>query len=175
MDIFLVALNQYISNRIQIRNDLAHELEVDPKIIKVLINALFCGARIGNNPDFAISQLLNHDQARIEYLKQNEFIQQLRSDIKICWNYIAPSMYRTRVIDKNSRERLLPISSKQKWARYFDLERTILNSVVDYMKKNNYRYFLEHDGWSSSREIILNELELWVFNSTGYRVLFENE
>ena len=109
MDLYLFALNNYLKNRVQIRKDLAQQLEVDVKIVKILINALFCGARIGNNSDFAISQLLNNDPSRIEYLKQNEFICQLRDDIKTCWTYITPSLSRRAIIDKNSRERLLQV------------------------------------------------------------------
>jgi len=175
MDLYLSALNVYLTHKTQIRQQLAEEMEVDVKTIKIIINALFCGARIGLNPDFAISQLLNNDAARIEYLKQNNFINELRGDIKTCWDYITPTMYRTSIIDKNNKSRLLPINSKQKWARYFDLERTILNSVVNYLTSHQYHYFLEHDGWACDHLILVNDLSDYVFEQTGYRVVFEQE
>lgn len=175
MDLYLFALRRYLSDRNQVRTELAKAIEVDMKTVKVLINALFCGARLGNNPEFALSQLLGNDSAKIAYLKENEFITQLRDDIKTCWTYIEPSMSRTSIVDKNSRTRMLPVSSKQKWARYFDLERTILNHVIDYMKQRDYSYFLEHDGWACSNKLDVNDLSDYVYNSSGYRVIFESE
>jgi hypothetical protein len=175
MDMYLSALCHYITNRTQVRNDLAQALEIDIKTAKVLINALFCGARIGNNPDFALSQLLSNDSARIEYLKQDSWIAELRSDIKTCWEYIAPSMTRRSILDKNNRPRMLPISSREKWTRYFQLERLVLNAVIDYMKPRSMSYFLEHDGWACDKEIDLFELSNYVFESTGYQIQFERE
>jgi hypothetical protein len=175
MDLWLFALRKYITNRTEVRNELAQALEVDSKTAKVLINALFCGARIGNNPDFALSQLLRNDPAKIEYLKQDKFISELREDIKTCWEYITPSMSRRAIVDKNNRTRMLPISSREKWTRYFELERQVLNQVVDYMRSNSMSYFLEHDGWASDSEIDLNELSDYVFENSGFRVIFERE
>ena len=175
MDLYLFALRRYLQDRDQVRRELSQATEVDIKTIKVLVNALFCGARLGNNPEFALSQLLNNDPARIAYLKQNKFITQLRDDIRTCWSYIEPSMSRPSIVDKNNRTRRLPVSSKQKWARYFDLERIILNAVRDYMHERNYTYFLEHDGWACSHELDTCDLSDHVHDATGYRVKFESE
>lgn len=175
MDLYLFALRRYLEDRSLIRQDLAQELEVDLKTAKILINALFCGARIGLNPDFALSILLGNDPAKITYLKENQYINELRDDIRICWQYITPSMTRRSITDKNGKTRMLPISSREKWMRYFELERVVLNSVVDYMKSNEMTYFLEHDGWACDCEIDLSELERYVSERTGYCVRFESE
>jgi hypothetical protein len=175
MDLYLFALRQYLADRSQIRQDLAQALEVDIKTAKVVINALFCGARIGLNPDFALSILLGNDPAKITYLKENQYINELREDIRICWQHITPSMSRRSITDKNGRTRMLPISSREKWMRYFELERVVLNSIVDYMKSNEMTYFLEHDGWACDSEIDLSELEGYVYERTGYCVRFEKE
>lgn len=175
MDLYLFALRRYLSDRTSVRNELATSLEVDVKTAKVVINALFCGARLGLNSDFALSRLLANDPAKIEFLKQDKYITELREDIRTCWQYITPSMARRSITDKNNRTRMLPISSREKWMRYFELERSVLNSVIDYMRSRGMRYFLEHDGWACDSEIDLNELEGYVFNRTGYRVQFERE
>ena len=175
MDLYLFALRRYLDNRTSIRQELAQKADIDVRQAKILINALFCGARLGNNPDFALSQLLGNDSARIEYLKQDPYITELRDDIKICWTYIQPSMARRSIQDKNNRTRMLPISSREKWMRYFELERIVLNSVIDYMRDRSMKYFLEHDGWACNQLIDISELSEYVFDSTGYRVQFECE
>lgn len=173
MDLYLFALRRYLKDKTQVREELAAALEVDIKTAKTVINALFCGAKIGYGPEFALSQLLEHDKAKILYLKNDAYIQQLRNDIKICWQYITPSMARRSKRDKNGCDRMLPISSKEKWMRYFDLERRCLDQVIKYLASTNNKCFLEHDGWTCEKPVNLSDLQDYVYQMTGLDVKFE--
>lgn len=173
MDLYLFALRKYLKDKNMIRNQLAKELEVDKKTIKIIINALFCGARIGNSSDFAVSQLLGYDIAKIQFLKENQFINELRNDIKTCWQYIEPTMTKRYTIGIKPRK--IAISSKQKWQVYFQLERKILNEVKMYLELTNNRYFLEHDGWSTEHQINEHDLNRYIKEKTGFDVRFKME
>ena len=175
MDLYLFALCRYLNDRHSVRNELANNLQVDIKTAKVIINSLFSGARIGHGDDYAISRLLNNDLSKIEYLKQDQYINELKDNIKTCWDYIKPTMTRIGITDKNNKHRLLPISSKQKWIRYFDLERQVMNQVIKYLNLTNNNYFLEHDGWSCTDIIDTNELSNFVFANTNFRTEFEQK
>jgi hypothetical protein len=168
MDLYLFALRKYLIDRNQIRNVLATETEITYEQAKVIVNALLMGAQLGNNQDSDIYQILNGDKARIEFLKQHPYIKELREDIKTCWDYIKPTLSRKQITTKSGKQRMLPISSKQKAIVYFDLERKVLNSIKDYMDKTNNQYFLEHDGFVCKEEINKEELYKWVHNSTGF-------
>lgn len=171
MDLWLPTLNNYLDNKVQIRLELAAQAEVDTRSIKILINALFCGARLGRNEQFALSQLLHNDPAKIEFLKQHEFIQSLREEIRECWAAITPTMPPRF----NAAGRKLAPNSKRKWGVYFELERTILNSARDYMDSLSNRYFLEHDGWSCQNEILAADLIGHVHNQTGFWIKLEHK
>jgi hypothetical protein len=176
MDEYPFALSKYLKDRDVIRKELAQLADVPVEIIKVLINAMFCGARLGNNRDFALSELLKHDQARILVLQQNEFIQQLKADIKMCWNAIAPTMSRVSVVSaKTNKERLKPITSKQKWIRYFNLERCVLDAVSSYLKQTDNKCFLIHDGWVTQNKINKAELIKYVSETTGYKIKIDKQ
>jgi hypothetical protein len=170
MDLYLFALNKYLADRTHIRQQLAHKLELDTCAVKEIINALFAGARISCHTDSDIYHILNGDLARIEFLKQDEFITELRNDIDICWEYITPTLSRRRNAKTN---RLLPIISKQKWNVYFELERVIINSVRTYLDEREVKHFLIHDGWTCESEINKNELIEYVRNQTGFDVKFD--
>ena len=172
MDEYLFALRKYLANRTAIRAELALGIELEPKAVKEIINALFAGAVISKNTESDIYHILDGDLSRIEYLKQNEFIKELVSDIKTCWTYIRPHMQK-RTREVNGRERLLPLNSRQKWNVYFELERVVLNSVRTYLDEKSIRYFLMHDGWTCNREINREELGDYVRCSTGYDIQFE--
>lgn len=174
-DLWLPAINEYLENRDKIRNQLAQETNLPTKDIKVLINALFCGAKLGCNEHFALSHLLNHDTAVIEYLKQNEFLTQLRDEIKIIWSYVNEEIPRTKKQDKRGYLRLIPISSRDKWNIYFRLECEVMTSIRHYITKNNLQCFLEHDGWVCKSEIDTEKLTQWVRNDTGYDVKLDLE
>jgi hypothetical protein len=174
MDLYLFALRTYLKDKQMIRNKIAKQLDVSPKVIKVIINALFCGARIGLG-DFAISKLLDHDIAKIQWLKQDPYITQLRSDIKTMWSYIEPSMASATKTTKSGKQRKVALSSKKKWQLYFELERQVLNEVQDYLRLTKNRYFLEHDGWATEHQINEHELNQYIRDKLGFDVKFKME
>jgi len=173
MDLHLSALTEYLNNRKQVRNLLATETEITYEQAKVIINALLMGAQLGNNKDSDIYQILNGDKARIEFLKQHPYIKELREDIKTCWNYIKPTLPRKQITTKTGKQRMLPISSKQKAIVYFDLERKVLNAINDYLHTTNNKCFLEHDGFVCEKEINKEKLYVWVYNKTGFNINLE--
>jgi len=170
MHLYLPHISGYLANRKYCREQIALNVELDPSAIKVIINALFSGAKLGMNPTFDIYKMLNGDRARITYLKQDPYLTGLREEIKICWDYIKTGLPRRSVVNKNNKEQMLPISSRQKWGVYFDLERVVLNAVMNYLKLTENQFFAEHDGWTTTDEVDQNELIDYVFQTTGYRI-----
>jgi hypothetical protein len=173
MDQYLFALREYLRDRQSIRQQIAQAADLDPETVKRMINALLAGAKLSANPTTEIYQMLGGDVARIKFLQQHEYLTQLRADIKTCWDYIKPTLPRRSKQDKNKRERMLPISSRQKWGVYFDLERQVLNQVREFLCERNIRHFLEHDGWSCECEIDQQELQQTIFENTGFQIQFD--
>ena len=94
--------------------------------------------------------------------------------MKTCWDYIKPTLVRRSVINKNNKTQLLPISSKQKSNVYFQLERKILDAVIEFMDNTgDVKYFLEHDGWSCNKKLDDELLTKWIKDKTGYDVQLE--
>lgn len=173
MDLYLFALREYITDRTRIRAEIAHEADVSPGVIKRLINALLAGAKLSTNPTTEIYRLLDGDCARIRFLQQHEYLTCLRADIKTCWHYIKPTMPRRSRTQASGQERMIPISSRQKWGVYFDLERQVLNEVREFLCECDNKHFLEHDGWSCEHEIDQTSLSQRIQERTGFRVNFE--
>lgn len=173
MDLYLFALREYLNDRNKIRNQIATEAEITYEQAKVIINALLMGAKLANNEDSDIYHILSGDRARIEFLKQHEFLCQLRNDIKTCWSYIKPTLPQRQITTKSGTKRVLPISTKQKSIVYFDLERKVLNSIRDYLDRSNNKYFLEHDGFVCVKPIQTDQLSNWVKFYTGFQVKFD--
>jgi hypothetical protein len=169
MDLVLSTLRDYIPNRHQLRSELAERAEISIQLAKQIITALFCGAHISRHPTSAICQMLSGDQARIEFLKQDPWLQALRDDIAVLWDYLNRTIPRRYT----ASGRKLPISPRQKWMLYFELERRVLDSVRAYMKQRGIKCFLEHDGWSSDQAIDQVELQQWIEKSTGFCVELE--
>lgn len=172
MDLWLDHIQQYLRDRTEIRNALAQRLEIDPNKVKQIITALFAGARIALNTDSAIYQLLDGDLARIHALKQDPYVQGLVQDIKIMWLYITPTMSRRT---SNKTGRLVPISSREKWHRYFQLEYQVLSAITDYLTLTDNEFFTEHDGWSCRYEVDQNLLRNHVRERTGFDIKLDLE
>jgi hypothetical protein len=175
MDEPLTALNAYLIDKDDIRTRISAQLEVPVSIAKIIINALFCGARIGHNSDFAISQLLDHDYARVQWLKEDPYILELRTDIKTCWEYISPHLPKSYITTSNGIKRKSPLTSKKKWNLYFELERKVLNEVRHYLQLTNNSHFLEHDGFITQDQVDMDELCDFVYQTTNFNLTFKEE
>lgn len=173
MDLYLEHVVAYLKDRKTIREQIAQAAEIPEQLVKRIINALLAGAQLSKNPTTQIYQMLEGDIARIEFLKQHEFLTQLRAEIKIMWDYIKPTMPRRSRTQANGRERMIPISSRQKWGVYFDLERQVLNEVRAFLCERDIKHFLEHDGWSCDQEIDQLELQQRIHENTGFQVEFD--
>lgn len=167
LDEWMPAIQELIADKAGVRNSLASEVGVEVSKIKVLINSLFCGARLGCNPQFALSELFDHDRAVIMCLQQNAYLTQLRNNIKQCWYQIEPTLVK-RVDVATGRK--FPLSSKQKWGRYFELERVVQSSIRRYLESIDNAYFLEHDGWCCKEPVECDSLVEWVYQDTGYYI-----
>ena len=173
MDLYLFALRRYLNDKEQVRSEIALQLQLPIPAVKEVINALFAGAVISENKDSDIYQILLGDIARIKWLKQDQYIQELVNDIKTCWEYIRPTMpMRTKKTSKGFDKRLA-ITSKQKWHLYFELERRVIDSVRTYLDLRSIKYFLIHDGWSCDREIDRDELNEFVRDQTDFDLSFD--
>jgi hypothetical protein len=176
MDEYLFAINRYIKDKDTCRQQLAELADIPVKTAKVLVNALFCGARLGNSTQFALSALLNHDAARIMVLQEDEFVNELKSDIKKCWTAIEKTMPQTYALcESTGKQRKKPINSKQKWNKYFELERRVLDTVVAYLNATENKHFCEHDGWTCERAVDVDELGEYVRERTGFNISLNYE
>jgi len=175
MDLWLPNLQAYLADRAQVRNELAQRADISVELAKEIINALFAGARIALNEDSAIYQLLEGDIARIHYLKQDPFISGLRDEIKIMWDYIKPVMPKRTITTKTGQEKRLPISSKQKWNLYFELELRVLTAITEYLNLTGNKFFTEHDGWCCERAVDEMELIDFVRTKTGFAIKLDLE
>jgi hypothetical protein len=172
MSEYLFAIRSYLKRRSLIRAMISRDLEISPEVTKRIINALFCGARIARNPDSDIFQYLNEDPARLIALREHQYIQQLRKEIKLCWSYIESSAaYEKRyTITKKGNQKRQPMNSKRKWGVYFQLEQQVINVVRSHLDTTNNKYFLEHDGWTCLRAIDEQAVEQAIKDLTGFTV-----
>jgi len=166
MDEYLFGINDYLKNTADFRQHISAIANIPLKDAKVLVNALFCGARLGASKEFALFALVDFDREKITALQNDARLTQLREDIKTCWKAIEPSMPAMQ----NAKGRKLPLNSRRKWNRYFELERRVLNVVRAELQQAGIKCFLEHDGWRSDTALDLMQLEEIVYKETGYRI-----
>lgn len=177
LDEWLYGMQEFLSDPSAFRRHVAevagydYNDEKQAKKVKALINAMFCGAKLGANKDFALFKLLDENREVVKKLQNDAHLILLKDDIKRCWKVIETSMTTFR----NANGRKLALNSKQKWGRYFDLERHVLNAVRAYLIKGGFKYFLEHDGWRTDKEVDIVVLQAYVEFQTGFRIIIATD
>jgi hypothetical protein len=174
MDEWLPAIQSYLADRVTFRQHVMKVGEIDEKQAKVIINALFCGAKLGANRDFSLYHVVDQDWHRMMRLRLDPLITELRENIKTCWDAIEPGLPRVEVMSKKTgKMRKMALNSKRKWGVYFDLERRVLVVVRDYLKAGSNAHFLIHDGWSTQRPVDAQDLQEVIYQKTGFSVIIK--
>ena len=96
-------------------------------------------------------------------------------DIKSMWDVIKPTYPEQYFITKTGKRRKRPFNARAKWNIYFQLERSIIEEVKTYMKQIDSKFFLEHDGFTSQKEIDSEDLSYWVKAGTDFELVFEKK
>jgi hypothetical protein len=108
-------------------------------------------------------------------LKQHEFIQGIRADIRVCWQYIESSLPLVTKTNSQGQERKQAMTSNRKWRVYFQLERQVMSAVERYLRESHNRYFLEHDGWSCESPVDIDHLCESVLKNTGFIIQLDKK
>lgn len=156
----LVTIEDYITNKTSVRQQLADDTGIDVKTIKKVINGIFNGAKLGCNKDFHLFNELDNNYIMMNRLKDNEYIQLLKADIAEMWKTIP-------IKDRRS--------SREKAEVYRQIEKKVLTSIKRYLNKNNNKHFTEHDGWVCEYEIDEYQLQKYVKEHTGYVIAMSHD
>ena len=153
----LPTIQHYLNNKTDVRNALATDLYIPIGDAKAIINALFYGARLNK----AIAKIVKGDKAKVEWLRQDKFITDLKKDISKCWKAIKPS---TGVASN------VKLSGTIKSAVYFEQERKVLQVIIDHTTQTNNAVFLIHDGWTCAKQLCVSEMCESIKEQTGFVV-----
>lgn len=170
-----LSILRYIEGKTHYRRTLSEEIGISQKQVKEIINALFCGARLGCNPNYALFQLVDCNTETMNKLRASEIIQDLRADIKQMWKYLEIDIPRKEVLTKKGNKKLERITSSMKWGLYFRLERKMLRVIEKYLKSTGCRYFLEHDGWATDQDIDIEFLSQKLFDELETLLVIEKD
>jgi hypothetical protein len=170
----LPAFDDYLANKTQYRNDIAHAFMIPLADCKQLINALLFGGKLSkHSKNTLFNEYLGGNHLKLELIREYEFITQLRDDFRICWKAIETQAnmitirYSTKKT-KTGKQRKLPITSKDKAGVYFQLESLVMKQIRDYLDMTHNRYFSIHDGFVSEYELDMDEVSRCVHDRTGY-------
>jgi len=171
----LTAIEHYIKYRREQRQRIAVECELEQDQIKRMLNRLFQGGQISLYKEGECYKELAGDIAKIMFLKQDQFLTELREDIRLMWQRIKPATQRRTITDCLGRTRNVALTTKRKTGVYRELERQVLDSVIRYLNLTDNQFFCEHDGWITKELIDIDELVAYIQQITGFDVEIEYE
>lgn len=153
------ALDQYISNRTQVRKDLSERLGLPSEVVKQILTALLNGASISAWHENSIFAYVNYNRLMIDHLRGDLYIQQYQRDVRLMWSEIRKHQ------SLNQGERF---NAKMKSEKYRFLEESVRVVIKRHLKKTKNKSFIEHDGWSSQRAVDIDRLLSEVKQQTGF-------
>jgi len=162
------ALENYIKNRSQVRQQIAREADTTPDVVKDVINSLLQGSILTTFSTSKLFQKLNSDYQLVQRFKQSETLNSLRADLRDLWKCLRDEFERTYYFDCNNRKRTHRLSARDKSAYYRKFENEVARVIQRYLNKHSVRFLWVHDGWQCDKAIDPNELCARVRQQTGF-------
>jgi hypothetical protein len=162
------ALEQYITNRSAVRQQLAQECGITESQVKFVINAVLQGGVISCFRDSRIFNELHCNYEAIRHLQHNAVLLDIRDDIREMWRILKEDFPQRTVTDRLGRTRSARLSGRDKSGYYRQLESQVGRVIRRHLKKNNIRCLWLHDGWCCDRVVDTAALITQVRQQTGF-------
>jgi hypothetical protein len=169
------ALGHYITNRSQVRRQIANEASTSESVAKSVINAILQGGKLSRSSHSSILRDLNWDYDLVIRLQNSETLREIRNDIKSLWDVLRdqfPVRYQT---DSIGRSRRVSLRGTDKSGYYRSLEEQIGVVIKRYLRRDNNRHLWIHDGWSCEKIVDTSRLITEVRQQTGFVIKLEQE
>jgi len=165
------AVNYYLSNKKLVRHELALQFDIHVRQVKQALIALIYGAVFSSRPKDALPEILGS----VDLVKQfyaNPLFLELKEDIKRARAVILKAQTVSRQTIKNLRG--LPMNQTGKSDS--QLLSHLLQGVEAMALESAHRLYpesivlLQHDGWTSTKELDTKAIEEAILGATGYRL-----
>ena len=154
----LHTIESYLIDRDAFRHHLAKELQLPISSIKTILTSMFAGARLSKIG--SIYEACQYDKARIEWIKQDPEMIQLKKEITFMWKKLKPQI-------ETEGTRLGP---RDKWRYYFKLEKQVMDVIIN---ETNTKHYIIHDCIATEDELDTNQLTNKIFSLTGINIQLE--
>jgi hypothetical protein len=169
------ALQHYVSNRSQVRSELAQQCEISQDKIKFVINAMLQGAVISCYQHGKIFQELDCDYNAIKKLQNNATVSALKTDIKLLWSILRRDLPEKHITLASGKTRRARLNGKDKSGYYRVIENQVGKVIQKTLRKQHIKFLWIHDGWCCDGIIDPREVETQVRRATGYTVKIDYE
>lgn len=173
------AVARLVNDKVSTRQHIVELLGVDLQKAKELLTAILFRANLAPSHKATVFLSLGGDLLLFRRLLDDEFIKQLRADVKSMWLFVRLHHLRDRAMSlMNGHEvsRVPDKASKYRMAVYLSLERTVMDVLLQELEKSGMPVILMHDGFMSKKSVSTADLESAVLNKTGFRIkLSESE
>lgn len=163
-----LALENYVDNRTQVRQQLSVECEISEDKIKTVINSILQGGVISSWPSNKTFCDLNYDYDAVFKLNNNPTMISLKADIKSLWKSLSSEFSVRYITDKNGKQRKKKLSGSDKSGYYRQLELEVGDVIRRLLKKNKVRALWIHDGWVCDKAIDPSLIVTEVRRQTGF-------
>lgn len=169
----LVALEYYINNRSQIRQQIASECQTSDSTIKEVITLALLGAVLSSNRHSSIFREINNDYALMTRLQNNHSLRDILKDISAMWKILRELLPVRYLTDRNGKQRLRALRGSDKSGLYRSLEKQVGDVIRRSLRGTRCLWI--HDGWSCDKVCDDVRLISEVRRQTGFVIKLDRE
>lgn len=169
----LMALEYYINNRSQVRQQIANECQTNDKVIKEVITLALLGAVLSSNRHSSIFKEIGNDYALMTRLQNSKSLRGIIKDISEMWKILRELLPVRYLTDKNGKQRRRALRGSDKSGLYRSLEKQVGDVIRRSLRGTRCLWI--HDGWSCDK--VCDEVELIseVRRQTGFVIKLDRE
>jgi len=171
-----IAIKHYLGNKKQVRQQLANEFGINIRQVKEVLIALIYGARLSLRPEDALPEILG-DPELIKRFYAHPLFSALNTDIKSARSTILQAQDISRQTIKNIRGMPAKVVDENgQQTSGSKLLAHLLQGVESLALECAHKLhsdcivLLQHDGWTSTKQLDTKAIENAIFVGTGYRL-----
>lgn len=165
----LPVVEKYLENKKEFREFIRKEFGISYDMAKTIINALFNGAR--RNTQSKLFDEIGRNKILMHRLQKYVLFNKLVEEVSEIWRVLA-ALHPERYNKDGDKQKL---DAKQRYEIYFEREHQIIEVVRNYCRDKGIRVFTIHDGYITSDEIDVVDLQSEILKQTGFDLLLEYE
>jgi hypothetical protein len=171
----LMMIENYITNRSDIRKKIANDVDISVSNVKQLLTAMNNNSRLQAHMRCETYHLADYSPRKVHLFNNHPSVVYLKAETSQMWKELGKHMVRETTTTSNGTTRKVNLNGSSKSQLYFSLEKQVMDVAYAYLDSINKKYIRLHDAFVTQpiSQSDVTQITNQIKSITGYDVILD--